>query len=362
MIAVPRKEEVPAGSRRVLLLLVSATLAGVVFLAAAPQSHATPARLSAAASGAAAIPTVEIARGVQMPVMNVGTCCGSDVLTGVPAWLEAGGRGIDTAFDYGGVGEKFVPGGLQTDLRDLMRRGTWPREQLFISTKVPGGLNPPLQFGSYPFGKCVAGQFDSPAENAYQQVLADLDELGVDQLDLVLLHAPCEDRALNRQLWAAMERALARNLTRSIGVSNYNRDDLADLLRHARVKPSVNECQFSLSQRSEEDLAFAQAEGIRVVAYGVSKGCPTEDPSARAIASRHGVSVTQVCLRWAVQRGVLLAVGLGTSERVAAHASDNAAVFQFALTTEEMAELEASVPIEIPVCPPGPLARGGCVA
>ena len=353
MIAVPRTADAPANSRRTLLLLSSATLAAVVYLAS-PQAIGTPARLSAAPS--VAIPSVEIAPGVQMPVINVGTCCGSDA-RGVTAWLEAGGRGIDTAFDYGGVGEKFVPGALQTEIRDVMRRSAVPREQLFLTTKVPGGLNPPLQLASYPYGKCVAGRFASPAENAYQQVLADLDELGVAQLDLVLLHAPCEDRALNRQLWAAMERALARNLTRAIGVSNYNRDDLADLLRHARVRPSVNECQFSLDQRSEADLAFAQAEGIQVVAYGASKGCPTDGAAALAIAARHGVSVTQVCLRWAVQRGVLLAVGLGTSERVAAHARDNAAVFQFALTPGEMEELEASVPIEIPSCPPGPLAR-----
>ena len=81
-----------------------------------------------------------------MPQLSLGTCCGSDVKLGYPAWLKAGGRHIDTAFDYGGVPrggfEKPVPGGLQSDIAEVMAVSNVAREAVFITTKVPAGLDP----------------------------------------------------------------------------------------------------------------------------------------------------------------------------------------------------------------------------
>ena len=81
-------------------------------------------------------PTLEIAPGVNMPRVSVGTCCGSDT-TGVPAWLDAGGTGIDTAYDYG----KTCPGGKQTDLAKILdSRSGLKRGDIFLTTKIPAGL------------------------------------------------------------------------------------------------------------------------------------------------------------------------------------------------------------------------------
>ena len=82
-------------------------------------------------------PTVKIAPGVAMPRINLGTCCGSKVTSAFPAWYAAGGRGVDTAFDYG----KEVPGGKQTDLSKAIAAAGAPRGSLFITTKIRAGLD-----------------------------------------------------------------------------------------------------------------------------------------------------------------------------------------------------------------------------
>ena len=89
------------------------------------------------APGSQLTPSIEIAPGVSMPRINLGTCCGSEVTNAFPAWYAAGGRGVDTAFDYG----KEVPGGKETDLRKAIAKVRAPRESLFITTKIRAGLD-----------------------------------------------------------------------------------------------------------------------------------------------------------------------------------------------------------------------------
>ena len=90
-----------------------------------------------ALAAAPLIPTLEIAPGVQMPRINLGTCCGSEVTNSFPSWWAAGGHGVDTAFDYG----KEVPGGKETELSDSIAKTGAPREALFITTKIRTGLD-----------------------------------------------------------------------------------------------------------------------------------------------------------------------------------------------------------------------------
>lgn len=194
-------------------------------------------------------PTVQIAPGVVMPRINLGTCCGSKVANAFPAWYNAGGRGVDTAFDYG----KEVPGGKETDLHKAIVRSGAPRSSLFITTKIRAGLDV-LHGGKF----CIGLN----AKYALDAVKADLAELNVTQVDLVLLHAPCNSDATNAKLWKGMEQALASNLTRSIGVSNYPKKQLAALLAQATTKPAVNQCQMSMANQETEMLQYCAEQGI----------------------------------------------------------------------------------------------------
>jgi len=322
-----------------LLYLLGAALLAALALRSCNGRAATATLTSLRLPGTGAI---QIAPGVFMPIINLGTCCGSESTLSVPVWLEAGGKGIDTAYDYGPTGgdvQKWVEGGLQTDIRDALEGSPVTRSELFITSKVPAGLAPPTQFADYPWGDCTDAYGSS-----YEQVQQDLVELGIAQLDLVLLHAPCSQRARNIEQWRGLEAALADGLTRAIGVSNYNARDLALLLEEAAVPPAVNQCKVSLNERDEETIRFALAHNITTQSWGLFKGCPYDSPDAIAIAAAHSVSVAQVCLRWGVQRGFAIAVGLGTSARMAEHAADNMAVgsTHFELSVEEMQRLEAT--------------------
>ena len=115
-------------------------------------------------------PTVTIAPGVSMPSINLGTCCGSEPKVGLDPWLSAGGTGIDTAWDYHD----------QVDIRSgLAKHPDIKRDQLFITTKVPAG-----------FGNST--DCDPDPEITVRYVKENLVELGVDQVDLVLIHRPCQ--------------------------------------------------------------------------------------------------------------------------------------------------------------------------
>lgn len=286
---------------------------------------------------------------VRMPTINLGTCCGSESTMAVPAWLASGGFGIDTAFDYGGIQkygeEKWVPGGTQSETGAAMTGQGVPRSGLFITTKVPTGLSPPVAFDKgYPWGDCV-GEGSELTEAVYRQARENLRQLNTPYVDLTLLHAPCRDRSRNIFAWRGLERALAHNLTRAIGVSNYLKADLEDLLSKAKVVPAVDQCQLGLDERNDEDIAFAQSKGIVYEGYGVMKGCPIAEDAigheaAAAIAARHGVSIAQVCTRWALQRGVVLAIGLGMHQRrFMKHAADTLGAYAFRLDADEMETL-----------------------
>jgi len=272
------------------------------------------------------VPTVEIAQGVFMPFVNLGTCCGSEVNVGLPEWLAAGGTGIDTALDYG----KAVGGGKQTDIRAILNASSIKRSDLFLTTKIPAGFG----IGT---GGCLGG-----ADKSVAQVQQDLSELGVEQVDLVLLHAPCHTAQLNADAWKGLEQALAMNLTRAIGVSNYKADQLEALLATATVKPAVNQCLLSIGHHDDETIAYSQQHGITYEAYEAMRGCPFDDADVLAMAAAHGVSVSQICLRWVVQKGAVIAVGLGkNATKAAGYAESNLDLFGFNLSEAEMSTLDA---------------------
>jgi 2,5-diketo-D-gluconate reductase A len=275
-------------------------------------------------------PNITIAPGVSMPRINLGTCCGSEATHSFPSWYAAGGRGVDTALDYG----KEVPGGTEAELRAAIDKTGARRENLFITTKVRAGLDP-LHLGRLCIGL--------DADYALKAVRADLAQLKVSQVDLVLLHAPCKSDATNAKLWQGMEQALALNLTRAIGVSNFGKAALGALLSAATVKPAVNQCQMSMADQEDEMLSFCAEHGIVFEAYAAMRGCPFGDAQVRRIAAAHGVGVSQVCLRWVLQKGAAMAVGLGDNATLMPeYAKADLDVYGFALSDAEMATLSST--------------------
>jgi diketogulonate reductase-like aldo/keto reductase len=151
--------------------------------------------------------TVDIGGGVQMPRVNLGTCCGSDPRVGLSSWIEAGGVGVDSAWDYGN----------QANLSAMIKASGKPRSSFFITSKVPAGDHMPGTPGIP--GACAA---NPNASLAY--VRDSLKLLGVEQLDLVLIHSSCANydppvpdaAASDNALWQGLMQAKQQGLTRSI--------------------------------------------------------------------------------------------------------------------------------------------------
>ena len=252
-------------------------------------------------------PTKEVAPGVHMPVLSLGTCCGSNPSVGVVPWLTNGGAGIDTAWDYfdqKAVGQGILKSGVN-------------RSSVFVLTKVP------------------------PVVDALAKVKDDLRQLGLAQADLILLHNPTT-KASNAKLYAELEQALEQGLTRAIGISDFSKQQVIDLLETAKVVPAVNQCQMSVGHHDDDNIAFCQAHNITYEAWNVVKGCNRTHPTVVSTAAKHNVSTFQVCLRYIVDRGCVMAVGTGKDpSTVGAYTSENLGIFDFKLSDEEVDALGA---------------------
>jgi len=259
-------------------------------------------------------PTVEIAKGVVMPTLNLGTCCGSDPAVGLTPWFQAGGRGIDTAWDYHDQ---------PTIGRILAESGSPPRSDVFILTKIPAG------FGN-------SSDCHPDPSIALRYVQDDVAQLGVKQVDLALLHAPCPISSANDALWQGLEKALAMGLTRSIGVSNYNAAQLA-ALKTKTTKPALNQCRMGVDFHDEKTISYCQQNNIYYESYDALKGCPVNDQRVKTIASAHNKTTYQICLRWVLERGCVVAAGTGSDPKtVGQYAKENLDIYAWSLTATEI--------------------------
>jgi len=265
---------------------------------------------------------VEIAKGVVMPTISLGTCCGSDPNVGLTPWFQAGGRGIDTAWDYKD----------QPVIGRILKESTSPaRKDVFILTKIPAG-----------FGNSTDCNVDPSIAMRYVQ--DDVDQLQVDYVDLVLLHAPCKNAASNNALWKGLEQALAKGLTRSIGVSNYNSAQLK-ALQTTTTKPALNQCRMGVEFHDEDTIKYCQQNGIRYESYDALKGCPTTDQRLITIAKAHNKNAYQVCLRWVLERACVIAAGTGNDPKlVAQYSKENLDIYGWNLTAAEVQVLNSIKP------------------
>jgi len=258
----------------------------------------------------------ELAGGVSIPKLGLGTWLLDDKGTeaAVAAALKAGYRHIDTAQAYqneAAVGRAVRASGL-------------PRNEVFVTSKLAAE--------------------HKTTEAAREAIDGSLKELGVEHIDLMLIHAPqpwaafggddrCEDG--NVAAWRALEEALDAGKVRAIGVSNFTRADLAHLLGEARVPPAVNQLLVHIGETPHELLEFCAAHNVLVEAYSpVGHGALLRNEQLGKIAAKYGASVPQLAIRYTLQLG---AVSLPKSGD-AAHIADNAKV-DFEISDEDMETL-----------------------
>jgi diketogulonate reductase-like aldo/keto reductase len=253
--------------------------------------------------------TITLDNGVLMPRLGLGVwraASGREVRDAVTWALEAGYRLIDTARLYGN----------ERDVGEVVRASGLPREDVFITTKLRN------QDHGY-----------RQAKRALDESLADL---GVDYVDLYLIHWPVE--RLRLESWRALEEALGDGKARAIGVSNYLPRHLDELLAASDVAPAVDQVEFSPFLYQRELLEYRRAHGIALEAYSpLTRGRRLDDPVLVAVAARYGRTPAQVLIRWALQHDLVVIPKSVTRERV----RENAAVFDFILSDADMAELDA---------------------
>lgn len=248
--------------------------------------------------------SIEIAPGVSLPRLGLGAWeidAGSAGERIVASAIEAGYRHVDTAQGY--ENERAVGAGI--------RASGVPREEIFVTTKF------------------FTGRADAEIEAERS-----LEKLGLDYLDLYLVHDP---RRGPTWAWPAMERVHARRLARAIGVSNFAAPDLDAVLAIATVRPAVDQVQLSPFAYRRGLIEACRTRGIAVEAYSpLTRGVDLADPVIAGVAERAGRTPAQVMLRWGIQKGLVVLPKSNHLERQI----ENAAIFDFELTDADLAELD----------------------
>lgn len=246
--------------------------------------------------------------GVQMPLVGFGTfMLGGEICkNAVAAAIESGYRMIDTAEAYGN--EKEVGEGIKQSGID--------RKELFLVTKV--------NFKSY--------------EKAEQTILQSLANLQTDYIDLLLLHWPF---ANYYAAWRVLEKLYTEGKIRAIGVSNFEPDQLLDLIAYNKVIPAVNQIETNLYCQRITERTWMDKKQVAHMAYApLGQGNRNEmfqEPAVLALAEKYSKTPAQVLLRFLVQKGIVV-IPRSTQPK---HIKENFDLFDFALTAEEMAQLSA---------------------
>ncbi|MCD4659082.1 aldo/keto reductase [Agrobacterium sp.] len=250
------------------------------------------------------------ANSASIPALGFGTfrIPGPDVLRIVPHALKAGFRHIDTAQIYGNeaeVGEAIAGSGVA-------------RGDIFLTTKV--------WVENYRHDAFLASVDES------------LKKLRTDYVDLLLLHWPNEAVALSEQIGALNEVRQAGKV-RHIGVSNFNTALMAEAVKLSKAPIVTNQIEYHPYIDQDVVMAAAKAAGMSVTGYyGIADGKVFADPVLKDIAASRGKSVAQVVLRWLVQQEGVVALSKTVSE---ARVDENLAIFDFALSADEMAAIRA---------------------
>jgi methylglyoxal/glyoxal reductase len=251
---------------------------------------------------------ITLNNGVKMPGFGLGVYKvedGDTAIHAVRTAIDVGYRSIDTASFYDN--ERGV--GL------AVRESGVPREELFITSKVWND------------------------QQGYESTLKAFDEslekLGMDYLDLYLIHWPVSGKY--KETYRALETLYDEGRVRAIGVSNFHVHHLENLLADCKVKPAVNQVEYHPHLSQVELKAFCEKENIQLEAWSpLKRGGLLDEPTLVEIGNNYGKSAAQVILRWDIQHHVITIPKSITAERI----QENANIFDFTLTQEEMAQID----------------------
>lgn len=255
------------------------------------------------------VPRITLNNGVTIPQVGLGVYLVPDDGTQVTVEkaLELGYRHVDTAAAYdneAGVGAALRASGL-------------PREEVFVTTKLRNG--------------------EQGYDSALRAFEASRAALGLDVVDLYLIHWPVPSKDLYVETWQAFERLLAEGAVRAIGVSNFLPEHLDRLVRECEVVPAINQFEHHPTYRQEATRDAGLRLGVTTEAYSpLGRGQDLEAPAVIAVALDLGVTPAQVILRWHVQRGSVVIPKSVNPERQAT----NIDLFSFELSADQMAAID----------------------
>lgn len=256
--------------------------------------------------------TATLSNGVQMPWLGIGVFKveeGPELVQAVKFAIKHGYRSIDTASIYGneeGVGQA---------IREALEETGLTREDLFITSKV---WNADLGYDS-----TIA---------AYE---TSLQKLGLDYLDLYLIHWPVEGKY--KEAWRALETLYKEGKVRAIGVSNFQVHHLTDVMKDAEIVPMINQVEYHPRLTQKELQAFCMEHNIQLEAWSpLMQGQLLDNPVLQEIAASYHKTVAQIIIRWDLQNGVITIPKSTKEHRIV----ENSTVFDFELTKEDMARID----------------------
>lgn len=257
-------------------------------------------------------PTIALQNGVQMPQLGLGVWRakdGAEVCNAVRTALHEGYRLIDTAAVYGN----------EAGVGDGIRSSEIPREDIFVTTKLWNS--------------------DQGVGKVQPALEASLQRLGLDYVDLYLIHWPTPKRGLYVETWKEMEKLVDSGLARSIGVSNFEIEHLEELRKHSNIVPSVNQVELHPRFPQKELRDYCSKHGIHVESWSPIGGQGSnllDEEVLHDIAQDHGKTPAQVVIRWHLQNDLIVIPKSTHEQRI----KQNFDVFDFELNDDEMAQID----------------------
>lgn len=256
-------------------------------------------------------PTYALNDGTTLPQIGFGTypLRGAEGIAAITGALENGYRLLDSAVNYQN----------EAEVGEAVRRSGLPREQVQLTTKIPGRAH--------------------EREEAVRTVEESLQRMGVDYLDLVLIHWPNPSRDRYLQAWQALVELRERRLMRSIGVSNFTDAHLSRIIAATGVTPAVNQIECHPYFPQERMRSVHGELGIRTQSWSPlgKRDAPFEAPAVAQAAQAHGVTPAQVILRWQLQLNCLPLPKSATAQRQVS----NLDVFGFELSAQQLAAISS---------------------
>lgn len=250
----------------------------------------------------------ELNNGIKIPIFGLGTYLndnGKQANDSILYALEIGYRHIDTAAMYQN----------EEEVGTAIRESGIPRKEIFVTTKLWNS--------------------DHGYDNTHKAFHRSLNHIGLDYIDLYLIHWPVENIRL--ESWRALEKIYNEGLCKSIGVSNYMDRHLEELLNYSSIIPVVNQVEFSPFLYLKDLHKYCESKGIALESYSpLTKVHKLNDTKLIEVAQIYNKSTSQILIRWCLQKGVIVIPKSSQKE----HIKENADVFDFIISETDMIKLD----------------------